>query len=179
MDMSTSYNRRRDDTLTRRILAVLRRFFAFIGFSVVVSIVLVSINLSQMADRGGRGPQLRDNMVLSFVFDGDIVETPGKPSISKLIPRGVTLHDITRALDRAGRDARVKGLIARTEGMALSPAQIQELRDAIRAFRTKGKFAWIFSPGSAKSPRAWGTIIWPAPSIRSGCSPWAWSPSTA
>jgi len=49
------------------------------------------------------------------------------------------------ALERGGNDARVKGLYARLGGDTLGLATCQELRDAIRDFRAKGKFAIAFT----------------------------------
>jgi protease-4 len=59
--------------------------------------------------------------------------------------RRQTLRDFLDTLERAGDDSRVKGLYARIGSDALALATTQEARDAIAAFRAKGKFAVAFA----------------------------------
>ena len=56
-----------------------------------------------------------------------------------------TLRDFLNTLERAGDDKRVKGLYVQLGQDALAAATGQEIRDAIRAFRAKGKFALAFT----------------------------------
>jgi protease IV len=72
------------------------------------------------------------------------------------IRRRLALGELLLALERAGGDPRVTGLVARVSGEGPGLAQIQELRDAVARFRTKGKFALVytdsfgeFGPGTA------------------------------
>ena len=55
-----------------------------------------------------------------------------------------TLRDFLNTLERAGDDKRVKGHYAQLGEDAMAAATGQEIRDAIRAFRAKGKFALAF-----------------------------------
>ena len=56
-----------------------------------------------------------------------------------------TLRGFLDALERAGDDPRVKGLYVHLGEDSLALATTQEVRDAIAAFRAKGKFALAFS----------------------------------
>ena len=57
------------------------------------------------------------------------------------LQRPLTLRQTISALDRASKDDRVSGLVARVQ-LALAPlALLQELRDAVLAFRASGKNA--------------------------------------
>ena len=56
-----------------------------------------------------------------------------------------TLSEVVLALDRAGRDPRVKGLIAQLSGEGPGFAQTQELRTALAQFRAQGKFAYAYA----------------------------------
>src|SRR5947207_747582 len=49
------------------------------------------------------------------------------------------------AIERAAEDSRVRGLYAHIDGDALGLAKVQGLRDAVQAFRARGKFAIAFS----------------------------------
>jgi len=55
--------------------------------------------------------------------------------------RPLTLRQTVAALDRAGRDDRVAGLVARVQPTLAPLAVLQELRDAVLAFRATGKRA--------------------------------------
>ncbi|MBI1213543.1 MAG: signal peptide peptidase SppA [Alphaproteobacteria bacterium] len=52
----------------------------------------------------------------------------------------MSVIDVVAALARAESDDRVKGLYLRVGGEGISSAQAEELRDAIKSFRAKGKF---------------------------------------
>ena len=52
----------------------------------------------------------------------------------------LSVIDVVAALARAETDDRVKGLYIRVGGEGMPSAQAEELRDALKAFRAKGKF---------------------------------------
>jgi protease IV len=56
-----------------------------------------------------------------------------------------TFTDVVLALDAAGRDPRVQGLVARLSGEGPGLAQSQELRAAVARFREQGKFAYAYA----------------------------------
>ncbi|HVR67281.1 MAG TPA: signal peptide peptidase SppA [Verrucomicrobiae bacterium] len=58
---------------------------------------------------------------------------------------GATLRDLVAGLEAAAGDSRVKGLVAHVGSGPLNMAYAQELRDAVKAFRDKGKFAVAFA----------------------------------
>lgn len=59
--------------------------------------------------------------------------------------RRQTLRDVIEALDRAARDRHIAALFVRVGRFPRGLAQIQELRDAVTAFRAGGKRAVAFS----------------------------------
>ncbi len=58
---------------------------------------------------------------------------------------GATLRDLVTGLEAAAGDDRVKGLVAHVGSGPLNMAYAQEIRDAVKAFRAKGKFAVAFA----------------------------------
>jgi protease-4 len=99
---------------------------------VIVLIVLAVIVLA-------RGDGLPGKMVLTMDLRNSIADSDASVS-SLLVPRRMTVMDLVLGLDAAGRDARVKGALVRLGTGALSSAQGQEIADAFRRFREKGKF---------------------------------------
>lgn len=86
-----------------------------------------------------------DRAVLTLDLADGISEqgTPGP--LAWAFGRKLTILDLVQSLDAAGRDERVKGLVARLGAGQIGMAQAQEIRDAIRAFRERGKFAVAFA----------------------------------
>lgn len=70
---------------------------------------------------------------------------PDDPIAKALFGERPTLRDMVEALERAAQDGRVAGLIARLGAAPLGMAQVQELRESVRRFRERKKFAVAFA----------------------------------
>ena len=92
------------------------------------------------------GPGVPASAILTLDVDGNFPDAPRNGGLLTLLqPQRTSLRDVVDALDKAGRDSRVKGLLLHIGGGDIGFAQAQELRDAINAFRTKGKIAFAYS----------------------------------
>jgi protease-4 len=125
----------------------MRRFvlglFALIGIVTVLLFIGGGVAVWRIT---ASQPALPGTIVLSAELGRGLAEGAGPDPLSELVFGGKeTLRDVLDALERGGNDARVKGLYARLGGDTLGLATCQELRDAIAAFRAKGKFAIAFS----------------------------------
>jgi len=69
---------------------------------------------------------------------------PRDPLAGLLQSRRMMLRDVLEGIERAKGDDRVVGLVAYVGGTSLGLAQLQELRDAVAAFRVGGKRAIAF-----------------------------------
>ncbi len=119
------------------------RFFAAIGIVTVLAFIGVGVLVWRLT---ASGPALPDTIVLNAELSRGLAKGASQGPLSELVFGGKdTLRDFLDALERAGNDARVKGLYARLGGDTLGLATCQELRDAIRDFRAKGKFAIAFT----------------------------------
>lgn len=93
--------------------------------------------------------------VLEVDLDSGVVEkAPSTPLERVLHQRAVVLRDVTDALDRAGDDRRVGGLVVRLGNGGLGLAQAQELREAVGRFRERGKRAVAYAETFGESGRA-------------------------
>src|SRR5208282_980946 len=99
-------------------------------------------------------PGVASDTVLTLEISGALADAPPQTGLAALLagPQQ-SLRAVLGALERGGNDARVKGLMLRIGGGDLGLAQMQELRDAIRDFRAKGKpvFAYSDSYGEFES----------------------------
>src|SRR6266511_156204 len=83
-----------------------------------------------------------------LILDVDLTEplvegVPHDTVGAVLARRRAGLESLLEGLRRAGDDPRVRALVAKVGGprSTLSLARAQEIRDAVRAFRAKGKLA--------------------------------------
>src|SRR5712691_4664782 len=116
---------------------------AFIG-GMVVLIVVIALGLGGLAwSRKGVVPA-------KTILEVDLArrlheQPPNDPVSGLLLAKAPSVRDVVEALHRAATDNRVVALIARVGSSGLGLAQIQEIRDAILAFRDKGKRAVAYA----------------------------------
>jgi protease IV len=127
----------------RALRRLLVGFFALIGFVAVLSVAGVLLLV------GGLRPSvtpLPGNILLTVDLTRELPEGPSEePLLRLLIGNKPTLRDVLDGIEAAGDDQRIKGLIARVGDDENGLAKVQEVRDAIAAFRSKGKFALAFA----------------------------------
>jgi protease-4 len=118
-------------------------FFAVVGFLtvlLVVGAVLLATGMKPTVT------PLADNIILTVDLTQGLAEGPRQDRLLRLLVGGEpTLRDVLDGIETASGDPRVKVLLARVGDDELGLGKIQELRDAIAAFRAKGKFALAFA----------------------------------
>jgi len=135
---------REEEGFLKRLFRFIKHFFILMGVLTTIALVSLTMTLNKLAPYAP--PVLADRMVLTYTFKSGLPEKMTTPSLSQpLLMPAVTFHDVIDGLARAARDSRVKGFAARLQGIDLAPAQIQELRNALREFRNSGKFASVFA----------------------------------
>ncbi len=113
-------------------------FFALIGLF-FFAIIVIAIAVLIWAAPGEKN--LAEANILTLDLTQSLPEAPPDGGVERVILGGQrNFRDVLDALERAGDDPRIKGLVARLGEGELGTAQLQELRDAIAAFRAKGKF---------------------------------------
>ncbi|MFP2907060.1 signal peptide peptidase SppA [Pyxidicoccus sp. 3LFB2] len=115
---------------------------AFIGaMSVLFVVGLIGLMVLASASR----PTVPSSVVLELDLEDPLPEYVLGDSLSAAFGEDPsTVRDVVDALEKAGDDPRVKSLVARV-GNPGSPAAAQELRDAVKAFRAKGKKAVAYA----------------------------------
>ena len=125
----------------------MRRFIvgllAVIGAITLLS-VLAGVGLAVWSRVNG--PGVPEAALLTLDLNGNLPDAPRNNGLLGLLsPPQASLRDVVDALDKAGRDPRVKGLLLRIGGGNLGLAQAEELRSAILRFRSRGKLAFAYS----------------------------------
>lgn len=118
-------------------------FLARLGgiFNRIASIIIFLVLLVAVFSVVGifTQPKLPGEMVLTLDMRNGLPDArPNNPFMEQ--GRVASVIDAVAALAKAESDDRVKGLFLRVGGGGISSAQAQEIRDALKAFRAKGKF---------------------------------------
>lgn len=119
--------------------------------AIVAGLLFVVVGMGMMLRKGG----VPSKTILEVDFEKALVEyVPDDPVARLIAGQADTVRDVVEALERAGDDSRVVGLVARIGG-GMGVARAQEIRDAVQSFRAKGKraVAWAesfgeFGPGN-------------------------------
>jgi len=118
----------------------LARTLMLIGAWVVVMAIVGAIATLMSQE------SLPARIVLEIDFEREFAEyIPTDPLASVLMEQTVSVRDIVDALHQAVTDERVLALVARTGTPRMGLAEIQEVRDAVMAFRESGKPAVAYA----------------------------------
>jgi protease-4 len=119
------------------------RFLAVIGGLVVVVLVLgAGIGIVMKASKGG----VPRATVLEVDLETALAEDVPDDIFAKAMSKDtLTLRDVVEALEKAADDPKVVGLVARVGAAPIGLAQLQEIRDAVMAFRAKKKPALAYA----------------------------------
>ncbi len=117
-------------------------FFATLGGVVFFTLMLlVLLNRTLLAP-----PGLPGEFVLELNLEDGLVEAfPDDPLLMTLERRRLRVRDVVEAIDEAGRDERVRGLLVRGVGGLSGWGTTEELREAVAGFRATGKAAVVFA----------------------------------
>ena len=118
-------------------------FFAAIGF---LTVLVAAVAILLVGGLKPRVTPLPSNIVLTVDLTRDLPEGAGEEPLLRLVAGSKpTLRDFLDAVEAAGNDPRVKVLLARVGDDEMGLARVQEIRDAIAAFHSKGKLALAFA----------------------------------
>jgi protease-4 len=128
----------------RWIRRIIVGFFAIVGFVVVAAVLVAAWLGSNLFVPSFRS--VPSTAVLTLDLDKPPVDVVAEDPFAELFsaPR-LTLREAEEALDRAGADSRVKGLLLRLGAQPLGQAASAELRDAVASFRKRGKWALAYA----------------------------------
>src|SRR3546814_627754 len=114
--------------------------FAAVGFLLVAAVVAAAVLLPSLDDFEPREAEVPDAAVLVLdLAEGIVEQRPDNPLARASLGSALVLPEAVAVLDAAGHDPRVKALVIRAGWGTPGLAQMQELRDAVADFRSRGK----------------------------------------
>ena len=122
---------------------VIVRSLAVIGGLVVLAaVVSFVIWIVEWAFTGG----VPSRVVLEANLEKELIEdVVDDPAAKVLLRHKLVVRDLVESLERAGKDDRVVGMVARIGAVPMGMAQVQEIRNAVLTFRARKKFATAFA----------------------------------
>ena len=116
------------------------RMLMLIGAWVVIMAIVGTISTLMSQE------SLPEQIVLGIDFEREFAEyVPDDPLASILMEQTASVRDIVDALEQAAEDDHVLALVARAGNPRMGLAEIQEIRDAVIAFRESGKPAIAYA----------------------------------
>ena len=117
--------------------------FAILGVVVALAMVAVGVFIYRSME-APRAPA--PDLVLTATLEGPLEEGPGSDPFQALLHGASgSFGEIIEALDVAGTDSHVRGVVLDVGRSELGFAQNEELRQAIARFRQSGRFAIAFA----------------------------------
>ncbi|HSB60942.1 MAG TPA: S49 family peptidase, partial [Vicinamibacteria bacterium] len=121
----------------------LLRVFAAIG-GLVVALVLLAVLVAVIVQAARA--RVPSRVLLEVSLENGLLEQVPDDPVARVVMRDrPTLRGTVEALEKASRDPKVAGLVATLGAAPLGTAQVQELRDAVTAFRAGKKTAVAFA----------------------------------
>jgi len=118
----------------------LSNFFAVIGFAVVAYALVILIVL--LVSKG----HVPRKTVVELDLEQPLIEAVPEGALAQTLNRdSARVRDIVESLERAAKDDRVVGVVAKIGNGRMGMAQAQEIRNAVLRFRQSKKFAIAFA----------------------------------
>lgn len=128
---------------------------AFIGF--VLAGLFLFLYFSKTWPFESSVKPLAHDSVLALSLNGPYMEHTDTSGIGTLfLGKQASLYNLTRTILHAAQNEKIKGILVRIEGPHLGVAQIQELREALMAFRQAGKPSWCYADNFGESSSGTG-----------------------
>jgi protease-4 len=129
-------------------VAVVRWSHHVAALAEIAAIIIFALLLLLVLARWAAGRSVRPGTILEVDLEEPLEEVAASGPLgwrSSGARRRQTLREVVETIERAAADPRVVALFARVGGSGMGLGQIQELRDAVIAFRAGGKRAVAFS----------------------------------
>jgi protease-4 len=136
----------------------MKQFFKFmfasmLGFilaGVVLIFIFVAIISSAISSAGDSEVVISGNSVLEIKLEGPVKERTSKSPFDDLnfeltSKRELGLNDILKNIEKAEKDDDIKGIYLNLSSVEAGMAQMEEIRNALLAFKSSKKFIYAYS----------------------------------
>ena len=123
----------------------MKKLIMTIGIITLLEIVIaIGVGIYFLAQK----ESVPEKTFLELNLDAPLTEyKPDDPATLMMSEKETRVLDVVEALEKASEDDRVMGLVAKVGSPRMGLARTQDIRDAVLAFRKKGKMAIAHSQG--------------------------------
>ena len=116
-----------------------RRGVVIVLVLILAAVAVSTLGLAFLGLTMGRGPQVSSNSTLLLEITGDLQENEPSGVLGQFLEAPPTVRSIVDSLRKAAVDTRVTSVLIRPTGNAVLWGKVQEIRDAIVAFKRSKK----------------------------------------
>ena len=133
----------------KRFFSVFLGSMAAIWFSVIIGGILLLFTFAAIgiSKFNSDGIKVQRHSVLKIDLSGEVEERETPVGLmDRLANEGlsmISLEKLIAAIDKASADDDIEGIVIDCHGLSVGSAQAQAIREALQAFKAKGK--WIYS----------------------------------
>jgi protease IV len=122
-------------------------FFSILGFLTFLAIVFMTWSVYHFSAPSLSFMSQHENVVLTLTLGDHHLEekSESKGILNLLKGQPMSVHTVVTGFQHAAKDQKVKGILLNIDGSAFKVATVQELRDAIKAFKATGKFIYTYT----------------------------------
>jgi len=126
------------------ILFILKEVASFAIRILIVIAILVGLFMKMSGDREKKVARIKDNSYLELNLSSEVAEKGGM-TLFAIEGENINFYNLIKILDSAESDERIRGIILKTDNVALNRAQIEELSDKLSQVKDAGKPVYSFS----------------------------------
>ncbi len=126
------------------ILFILKELASFAIKILIVVAILTGIFIKLSGDREKKVARIKDDSYLELNLSSEVAEKGGM-TLFAIEGENINFYNLLRILDSAEKDSRIKGVILKSDDVALNRAQIEELSDKLTELKEAGKPVYAFS----------------------------------
>ncbi len=124
------------------VLASMLGTFLVLVFLVIINVIIIVGMISSLGSLSGENAEISDNSILQLDFKNAVADRSlVKPNMSSFkLEKRLSLRSVIEIIKDAKDDEKIKGIYLDLSGLQIGIASVEEIRNALKDFKTSGKF---------------------------------------
>ncbi len=124
------------------VLASMLGTFLVLVFLVIINVIIIVGMISSLGSLSGENAEISDNSILQLNFKNAVADRSlVKPNMSSFkLEKRLSLRSVIEIIKDAKDDDKIKGIYLDLSGLQIGIASVEEIRNALKDFKTSGKF---------------------------------------
>ncbi len=124
------------------VLASMLGTFLVLVFLVIINVIIIVGMISSLGSLSGENAEVLNNSILQLDFKNAVADrSMVKPNMSSFkLEKRLSLRSVIEIIKDAKDDDKIKGIYLDLSGLQIGIASVEEIRNALKDFKTSGKF---------------------------------------